>query len=177
MNNGVKIEPSDSLHIHMDHNPLNQNSWHHHTPRNTGFDDVYQTPSGNRARSDYPLPESPQATSYHINQSIVGDQDGQSSTPQLKGAVWPGMDIFDSATPDMKRMRNQKKHASVFQNMILTSESIEQNEYIWDDKMAEITRTRNVYDSPSVDDSMVSGIPINPPQSNLMYCQSLIDCN
>lgn len=158
MNDGVKTEPNDSLRIHIDHNPLNQNSWHHHTPRNTGFDDVYQTPSGSGARSDYPLPESPQALTYHNNQSIAGGLDGQSGTPKLKGAVWPGMDIFDSATPDMRRMRNQKKHGSVLANMLLVSESIQQNEYIWDDKMAEITRTRNVYDSPSIDDCMVSGI-------------------
>lgn len=87
---------------------------------------------------------------------MLDGQDGKSNTPRLKGAVWPGMNIFDAATPDMQRMRNQKKHKSVLQNMMLTSESIQQDELIWDDKMVEITRTRNVYDSPSIDGSIVS---------------------
>lgn len=153
---GVKIEPDDGFQLQIDPNPLNQNTWHLHTPRGTSFDEIYQTPSNNRSRSIYPLPESPHAPEFLIKEPIVDGRDGKSNTPRLKGAVWPGMNIFDAATPDMQRMRNQKKHESVLQNMMLTSESIQQDELIWDDKMVEITRTRNVYDSPSVDGSFVS---------------------
>lgn len=135
---------------------MNQNTWHLHTPRDASFDEAYQTPLHNRFRSVYPLPDSPQAANFLNSELIADGRDGKSNTPRLKGAVWPGMNIFDAATPDMQRMRNQKKHASVLQNMVLTSQSIEQDELIWDDKMVEITRTRNVYDSPSLDGSPVS---------------------
>lgn len=151
----MKIEPEDAIRIRIDPNPLNQNAWHLHTPRDTSFDDIYQTPSMTRARSVYPQPDSPQAQHF-LNEPALDGRDAKTNTPRLKGAVWPGMNIFDAATPDMQRMRNQKKHSSVLQNMIMTSESIEQDELIWDDKMVEITRTRNVYDSPSVDGSFVS---------------------
>ncbi|PSR97557.1 hypothetical protein BD289DRAFT_92277 [Coniella lustricola] len=63
------------------------------------------------------------------------------------------MRIFDAATPEMRRMRNQKKDRSVLANMLITSESVEQVECVWDEGMSKIDRTRNVYDSPSVDGS------------------------
>ncbi|TVY81809.1 hypothetical protein LSUE1_G002990 [Lachnellula suecica] len=44
---------------------------------------------------------------------------------QLKGILWPGMDLFDSATPDMKRMRNQRKDSNVMRQMMATSAEIE----------------------------------------------------
>lgn len=66
------------------------------------------------------------------------------------------MSIFDAATEDQRRKRNQKKLPSVLQNMVLTSESVEQYECIWDGDMSGVTRTRNVYDSPSIDGSPVS---------------------
>lgn len=44
---------------------------------------------------------------------------------QLKGALWPGMDLFDSATPEMKRMRNQRKDVNVMRQMKARSAEIE----------------------------------------------------
>jgi hypothetical protein len=44
---------------------------------------------------------------------------------QLKGALWPGMDLFDSATPEMKRMRNQRKDSNVMRQMKARSAEIE----------------------------------------------------
>ncbi|TVY17172.1 hypothetical protein LARI1_G004571 [Lachnellula arida] len=44
---------------------------------------------------------------------------------QLKGALWPGMDLFDSATPEMKRMRNQRKDSNVMRQMKAKSAEIE----------------------------------------------------
>lgn len=87
------------------------------------------------------------------------------SVTKLKGTVYPGMSIFDAATEEQRRKRNQKKLPSVLQNMVLTSESVEQYECIWEGDMSGITRTRNVYDSPSIDGSPVSkGIPLNKCQ-------------
>jgi hypothetical protein len=48
-----------------------------------------------------------------------------SDSLKLKGIKYPGMDMFDSATPEMIRMRNQKKDGSVLEQMIATSIEIE----------------------------------------------------
>jgi hypothetical protein len=44
---------------------------------------------------------------------------------KLKGVLWPGMNVFDSATPEMKRMRNQRKDGSILEQMLATSIEIE----------------------------------------------------
>lgn len=158
----MKLEPSDSLHLQLESNPLNQGSWHLHTPH-ASFTDPYQTPPIKRAESVYPLPDSPQdsvllndGADIRLIPDTVDGTDGGSSATKLKGVVLPGMDLFDAATPDQRRMRNQKKHESVLKNMTRDSELIEQTEYVWDDQLLSVTRTRNVYDSPSVDGSPVS---------------------
>ena len=53
----------------------------------------------------------------------IGEKSSDSA--KLKGIVWPGMDLFDSATPEMVRMRNQKKDGSILEQMIATSIEIE----------------------------------------------------
>jgi hypothetical protein len=47
---------------------------------------------------------------------------------KLKGVLWPGMDLFDSATPEMKRMRNQRKDSNVLEQMMATSAGVERAE-------------------------------------------------
>ncbi|KAK4546032.1 hypothetical protein LTR36_002169 [Oleoguttula mirabilis] len=51
---------------------------------------------------------------------------------KLKGVQWPGMALFDSATPEMKRKRNQKKDYSVVEQLKATSEFVEPTEMIFD---------------------------------------------
>lgn len=158
----VKLEPSNSIHLQVESNPLNQSSWQLHTPH-LSFSDPYQTPPIKRSDSVYPLPDSPQDVAFingaldiRFAPDILDGVDNGSGAAKLKGIVLPGMDLFDAATPDQRRMRNQKKHESVLKNMTKASESIEQTEYVWDDQLLSITRTRNVYDSPSVDGSPVN---------------------
>lgn len=50
---------------------------------------------------------------------------------KLKGVYWPGMDIFDSATPEMRRKRNQKKDHSVVEQLELNSQDVEATELIF----------------------------------------------
>ena len=50
---------------------------------------------------------------------------------QLKGVLWPGMDIFDSAPPEMKRQRNQKKDGSVIAQMQRNSAIVRPTELIF----------------------------------------------
>ena len=54
-----------------------------------------------------------------------------SESTKLKGVYWPGMDIFDSATPEMRRKRNQKKDSSVVEQLELNSQEVEATELIF----------------------------------------------
>lgn len=73
---------------------------------------------------------------------------------KLKGIQWPGMDCFDSAPEEKKRMRNQRKDLSVLKQMEETSASIEPTEQVWDFD-GELQRTRDIYASPSIEGSPV----------------------
>lgn len=50
---------------------------------------------------------------------------------KLKGVFWPGMDIFDAATPETKRKRNQKKHTSVAVSLERHSLFVEPTEMVF----------------------------------------------
>lgn len=69
------------------------------------------------------------AYSLSFNTPSKGGQgeDGEipSSSEKLKGVIWPGMDLFDTATPSMKKKRNQKKPVVVLENMLACSKAIE----------------------------------------------------
>ncbi|KAL9095591.1 MAG: hypothetical protein Q9165_002023 [Trypethelium subeluteriae] len=54
-----------------------------------------------------------------------------SESNKLKGVLWPGMDIFDSATPEMRRKRNQKKDTSVLDQLEQNSQEVEPNELVF----------------------------------------------
>lgn len=54
-----------------------------------------------------------------------------SENTKLKGVYWPGMDIFDSATPEMRRKRNQKKDHSVVEKLEHNSQDVEATELIF----------------------------------------------
>ena len=62
--------------------------------------------------------------------SILCDE-GSTQSSVLKGVQWPGMDIFDSASPEAQRKRNQKKNLSVIAQMELNSTSVEPLERIY----------------------------------------------
>ena len=50
---------------------------------------------------------------------------------RLKGVLWPGMDIFDSATEQMRRKRNQKKDESTLRMMETSSMCVEPTELVF----------------------------------------------
>jgi hypothetical protein len=50
---------------------------------------------------------------------------------KLKGVYWPGMSIFDSATPMAKRRRNQRKDASIVEQLETNSLDVEATESVW----------------------------------------------
>lgn len=74
---------------------------------------------------------------------------------KLKGVLWPGMNMFDSATGDMKRRRNQKKHGSVLLHLQATSEETEPLEQVYRDGNLEVER--EITGNPETDDNLISG--------------------
>jgi hypothetical protein len=65
------------------------------------------------------------------------------------------MDLFDSATPEMKRMRNQRKEDSVLAQMMATSNVVEANEVVYH-LNGEIHHTRDIFGPLSTENSPVS---------------------
>jgi len=50
---------------------------------------------------------------------------------KLKGVYWPGMDMFDAATPEARRKRNQKKANNVIEQLEAMSNCIEGTEMVF----------------------------------------------
>lgn len=155
----LKSETDDTLQLHLSHlNPLNQQNWH----SGVAFDNSYQTPSNKRAQSVYPEPDSPQKAPYQNDEPMETGKQAGSRTPTLKGVIHEGMGMFDAATPEMKRVRNQRKHPSVIDKMMLVSESISMTEQVWNESMTKIEHERSVYDTPTDLSSPVSYAMISP---------------
>lgn len=89
------------------------------------------------------------------------NEDKVPDSAQLKGALWPGMDLFDSATPEMKRMRNQRKDSNVMRQMKAKSAEIEPAEisYFAD---GEFRASRDIFGPLSDVESPVC-VPVFPP--------------
>lgn len=68
---------------------------------------------------------------YEYDDQEDHSQRGSDEVNRLKGVFWPGMDIFDSATEEMRRKRNQKKDGSIIKQMEETSESVEPTELVF----------------------------------------------
>ena len=66
------------------------------------------------------------------SESVVDDlPEYRNDTSKLKGVLWPGMSLFDSATPTARRKRNQKKDASIIQQLEANSLDVEPTEMVW----------------------------------------------
>ena len=180
----VKAEPdectgAEPLSTHWQAAPSNlKTSRHLHTARNEfAFDQLaFSTPTLKRTR-EYSILASPEnlvplqyhrwpSTSETIttesalpseNTTEYGDEENDSS--KLKGVKWPGMGLFDSANEDQKRKRNQRKDNSVLKLMEQTSSSVEPTEFVWTGG-GEFQRTRDIYDSPSIEGSPVSELDL-----------------
>lgn len=74
---------------------------------------------------------------------------------KLKGVKWPGMDLFDSATPEMKRVRNQRKDVSVLEQMKETSMAVRPTEYVYNID-GDFQKVRDIFGPLSCETSPVS---------------------
>ncbi|MCJ1227522.1 hypothetical protein MMC12_004178 [Toensbergia leucococca] len=61
----------------------------------------------------------------------VREANDKNGSIKLKGVHWPGMSIFDSASPEAQRKRNQKKDGSILHQMQSNSTSVEPMELIF----------------------------------------------
>ncbi|KAL9022540.1 MAG: hypothetical protein Q9185_000250 [Variospora sp. 1 TL-2023] len=89
------------------------------------------------------------------------EEDFMPKTPELKGICYPGMSLFDSASPDAQRKRNQRKAESLVTQIERESLEVECNEYIyWPDGALKMCRyiTGDVQSSPLKEDT-----PAPPP--------------
>ncbi|KAI6353403.1 hypothetical protein MCOR25_009020 [Pyricularia grisea] len=163
----VKSEPAEDMdNMRWEFGPMRlrpTNSSRHTQP-------VFETPTTRRTRSSAQFPDFDKRIdkfdkweTFETEYSDVTDlvyfdttEDIYESTvSKLKGIKYPGMAVFDSATPDQRRKRNQRKHESVITNMKRSSEAIEPTECIWQG-IGNFERSRDIYATPSVDGSPVS---------------------
>ncbi|KAF2669720.1 hypothetical protein BT63DRAFT_267650 [Microthyrium microscopicum] len=107
-------------------NGLYQNTGHHNgymdsVNSNSPFNPAHQmSRSPKYEDSDDDLPEGDSS----IEISTPGD-------PKLKGIIYDGMSLFDSATPSARRRRNQKKDAATLQRLEDNSLEVEPTECVW----------------------------------------------
>lgn len=111
-------------------------------------DDYFQTFLRSPTRTAYPDPaefggppvasfspfeqEQQSATVRFLREPSLGTEiTGVIRSPVLKGVIYPGMDIFDSASPEAQRRRNQKKDGSRIEQMQSDSAAVEQLERIY----------------------------------------------
>jgi hypothetical protein len=59
-------------------------------------------------------------------------------TRKPKGVLWPGMHLFDAATAEMRRRRNQKKDGSALMQMEKTSKNVHPSEVIYSEEWTAI---------------------------------------
>lgn len=78
-----------------------------------------------------------------------------------KGEWLKGMDVFDAASKEDRRKRNQRKDPSVLAKMQLNSGLVAQTETVCDLQFNK-QRERNVYDEPSIDGSGVCNVLLVP---------------
>ncbi|KAL4893318.1 hypothetical protein BDV59DRAFT_201902 [Aspergillus ambiguus] len=83
------------------------------------------------------------------------DRERSDEISRLKGVLWPGMDIFDSATEQMRRKRNQKKDGSILKKMEKTSLGVEPTELVF--SPTGILRKQRVISGNVEDDSPLKG--------------------
>lgn len=115
--------------------------WHPSTSRSTSHSytnpdyetsSEYSEPSNRKPRFRFPLDDcAVEDDPADAPAPSTEDPMAASESTKLKGVLWPGMDLFDSATPEMRRKRNQKKDSSVVEQLELNSTEVEATELIF----------------------------------------------
>ncbi|KAF1815398.1 hypothetical protein P152DRAFT_184082 [Eremomyces bilateralis CBS 781.70] len=109
-----------------------------------------RTDNNDDADSDLSYVPRSRESMIHVGTTTERDGFEVSEATRLKGVYWPGMDLFDSATPEMKRKRNQKKDTSVIKQLEANSLEVEANELVFTPE-GTLKKTRNISGDPSDD--------------------------
>ncbi|KAI4716981.1 hypothetical protein E4T48_06820 [Aureobasidium sp. EXF-10727] len=96
----------------------------------------------------------------------IGDVDDEDESSKLKGIVWPGMGLFDAATPELKKKRNQKKDVSVNDRLAIMSEGIQKEELIFSASGTPL-KSRIISGQPQPEEDLLPGeeLPPRPPKA------------
>ncbi|KAJ5757664.1 uncharacterized protein N7511_006358 [Penicillium nucicola] len=111
-------------------------------------------------------------TSEHLVESLphtsggVVDKARADEIARLKGVLWPGMDIFDSATLKMKLKRNQKKDGSSLMRMELSSRNVAPVEMVFSPSGA-LRKLREITGNVELHSPMKGESPI--PRRHIKY--------
>jgi len=95
------------------------------------------------------------------NLGIDEDDEAYCEATRLKGILWPGMDLFDAATNDMKRKRNQKKAISVLARLETESLDVDPTEMIWR-SLGVLYKARPITGKVDFDSSPYKIDPVSP---------------
>jgi hypothetical protein len=113
---------------------------------------VYGSPVNNNVDVKDELYEESTGLSENTNESVdasVGSTEEARNDNKFRKKDWlPGQNVFDAASSEQRRLRNQKKDPSVIDSLREDSKAITQDELVMD-RMFSIQRIRNVYDDPS----------------------------
>jgi hypothetical protein len=127
-----------------------------------------------RRRYRYPAPDACAVEDEPAG--AVEDTMAVSESTKLKGVYWPGMDIFDSATPAMRRKRNQKKDSSVVEQLELNSQEVEATELIFTPQ-GSFKRQRRISNSEYDDEDEVEIKTESPQPTRLRPALATLDAN
>jgi hypothetical protein len=111
-----------------------------------------------------------------IEDHAVDDPMAVSESTKLKGVYWPGMDIFDSATPEMRRKRNQKKDSSVVEQLELNSQEVEATELIFTPQ-GSFKRQRRISNAEYDDEDEIEIKTESPQPTRLRPVLASLDAN
>ncbi|KAF2790711.1 hypothetical protein K505DRAFT_327399 [Melanomma pulvis-pyrius CBS 109.77] len=114
---------------HMQYWPTESRASSHSYTPDYETSSEYSDPS-ERKRHRYAVEESCAIEDDPVDAAVEGPVIVSECT-KLKGVYWPGMDLFDSATPEMRRKRNQKKDSSVVEQLELNSQEVQPTELIF----------------------------------------------
>ena len=89
------------------------------------------SPSVHKPEYSYHSPATTRTDFGLFDDNIFNEDDECAESSRLKGVVWPGMDLFDSASPEAKRKRNQRKDSSVLALMQTNAGLVEPTETIY----------------------------------------------
>ncbi|KHJ30789.1 putative type-2 protein geranylgeranyltransferase subunit beta protein [Erysiphe necator] len=110
-----------------------------------------------------------------LKEKSADDSDEFIENAKLKGVLWPGMNLFDSATLEQKRMRNQRKGNEVLVEMMKTSEQVAPAEVSYH-ATGEFRASRDIFGPLSGDDSPIKD-PTPKKRKSVRRAPALKDLN